>query len=278
MKTAFAGLNRRSAMRSFPRPTALADTLAELVPENRNGAVPIDPNVAGLFATAAVDIWLRGIHSFLISTALTRASPVWSSVAGYYASHYSVRGIAHLLGFFNIYRKGPRKGAIAHFNIQANQLICDFTTKDVGGGEHKFYWKAVHSNPHFENDPLFPLNHDFKVVSDASHRGRANYADHLQRLPAFQSLDEREIKDRVQRISDMDFDTPPIPSCDNFPDLDSVQIVAYQRIIRFRQFVDEILGTDNRFWSVQRDPTWVRGTMNFQMTDHSGIRAAPRLQ
>ena len=43
------------------------------------------------FAMAAVKMWLRAVHSFLISVSLTKASPIWSSVAGYYSSHYSIR-------------------------------------------------------------------------------------------------------------------------------------------------------------------------------------------
>jgi hypothetical protein len=274
VKSAFAGLNKQGPAQSFPQPLSLSNTLGDLVPGNRKGTVVVPGSVARLFATAAVDIWLRGVHSFLISASLTRASPVWSCVTGYYASHYSVRAIAHLLGFFNL----RRKGAIAQFNVQGGQLRCDFTNKGAGTREHGFYWKVVHNDSYFADDPLFPLNDDNAVISDAAHRGRANYADHLQRVPAFQVLDQREIKDRIERISEMEFDAPPIPSCDKFPDLDSVQIVAYQRIIRFREFVDDVVGTTNRFWAVHRDPRWVRGVMDFQMTNQAGLAAGTSTQ
>lgn len=64
----------------------------------------VEPKVARWFTTAAVDMWLRGVHSFLISVSLTNASPIWASVSGYYSSHYVVRAFAHLLGYFQLYR------------------------------------------------------------------------------------------------------------------------------------------------------------------------------
>jgi hypothetical protein len=217
-----------------------------------------------------VDIWLRAIQSLLISAALTRASPLWASVAGYYSSHYSVRGIAHLLGYFTLHRKK----VVVQFNVSGGSMTCDFAKKGGGKGEHSFYWKVVHSDPHFASDPLFPPNDDGPTISDSGHRGRASYGDHVERIPTFQALSEREIKDRIERISEMlDFDAPPIPSWDNYPDIDSVQIVAYERIIRFRQFLDQILGATSRFWDVHRNPPAVRTLMDFQVTEQSGLAA-----
>jgi hypothetical protein len=269
VRAAFAGLNRQGAGHLFPRPVALADALSTLMPQNKIGVVAIVPRTASLFATAAVDIWLRAVHSFLISASLTNASPLWASVTGYYSSHYSVRGIAHLLGFFSLHRKK----AIAHLTLQGGALVCDFVGKGAGEREHKFYWKAVRNEPYFASDPLFPENDDHAVISDAAHRGRANYADHVIRFPQFQALSEEETRTRVERISDMEFDSPPIPSCDRFPDIEAVQITAYLRIIRFRRFLDEILSNRNRFWSVHRDPPWARPLMDFQALNEAGLSA-----
>src|SRR4051812_48612238 len=117
VKTAFGVLNRGGAA-TFPRPIALAAHLETMIPPGRVGTVPINASGASMFASAAVDIWLRAIHSLVISAALTRASPLWASVAGYYSSHYSVRGIAHLLGFFTLHRKK----LVAQFNVTGGTM------------------------------------------------------------------------------------------------------------------------------------------------------------
>lgn len=270
VKAAFGVLNTVGAG-TFPRPIALTAHLESIIPPGRMGAVAVNAKVASLFGTAAVDIWLRAIHSLLISAALTRASPLWASVAGYYSSHYSVRGIAHLLGYFTLHRKK----LVVQLNVTSGHLTCDFMKKGGGDGEHLFYWKVVHRDEHFASDPLFPLNDDGSTMSDSGHRGRANYGDHVERIPAFHALGEHEIKRRLERISEMlDFDAPPLPSWDRYPDVDSVQIVAYQRIIRFRQFLDQILGATNRFWEVHRNPPPVRALMDFQVTEQSKLTAA----
>lgn len=57
----------------------------------------------------------------------------------------------------------------------------------------------------------------------------------------------------------------PIPNADSYPDIESVQLIAYHRLVRFRMFLDEILGSSNRFWSVHRKPSWALDYLNFQV-------------
>ena len=86
-------------------PGSLASRLNVIVDEAESEEEPVTPREIRMFATAAVEMWLRGIHSFLISAASTRVSPVWASISGYYASHYTIRAFAHLLGYFQLYRR-----------------------------------------------------------------------------------------------------------------------------------------------------------------------------
>jgi hypothetical protein len=58
-----------------------------------------------------------------------------------------------------------------------------------------------------------------------------------------------------------------VPRTDDFPDTVSVQFVAYHRIVKFRRLLDEILGSKNRFWKVQRNPHWCPAGMNFSVVD-----------
>src|SRR4051794_22938270 len=95
----FGPLIGRGEGHPFPGPRTLTNLLEHLAPP-KNGEKNLDRDAAACFATAAVDIWLRAVHSFLISASLTESSPIWASISGYYSSHYSVRAIAHLLGYF----------------------------------------------------------------------------------------------------------------------------------------------------------------------------------
>ena len=109
-------------------------------------------------------------------------------------------------------------------------------------------------------------------ASDTRHRDRANYSDHLFRYyPAFQALSKKELQARIQMISQIEFQDPPIPEIARFIDLESVQIVAYHRMVRYRQFLDEALGGGNRFWNVYRNPTFASGIINFQLTEPRGL-------
>jgi hypothetical protein len=112
--TTFRPLNVAAA--TFPPPRTLSVSLEGKLPKDPTTEVTINPKIASHFASAAVDIWLRSVHSFLISASLTEISPIWSSVSGYYSSHYAVRGLAHLLGYFQLFRrKRLAKLSLGHF-------------------------------------------------------------------------------------------------------------------------------------------------------------------
>lgn len=270
LHTIFQPLNKVGATRAFPPPAKLSETLEGLIPP-RGGASTrsVDSASAAYFATAAVEIWLRGVHSFLISASLTDVSPIWASVSGYYSSHYSVRGLAHLLGYFSLFHKGQ----IVQLQLGRRGPVCVFTQNPGGrtGGEHQLYWRLVKSNPMFAADPLFTKNSQGSDASDVGHRNRANYIDHIYKYPVFHPLNQDKLKDRIELISKIVFDDPPIPRLSEFPDVEYVQLIAYHRIIRFRKLLDEVLGGRNRFWNVHRNPSFAIEFMDFQLAEEEGL-------
>jgi hypothetical protein len=267
--SAFAPLNNEAAVHAFPEPASLSGALDKASPSATTGIVPQGktPLIAKMFATAAVDMWMRAVHSFLISASLTGVSPIWASVTGYYSSHYTVRSIAHLLGFFQLFTRKK----IIRLELQNGRFVCSFGPKTERDHEHRFYWKIVKSNPLFAADPFFTENTGDE--SDVKHRNQANYADHLSKFPVFRPLDAGAVKSRIERISEIEFQAPPIPQISLFPDIESVQILAYHRLVRFRDLMDTIVGTSNRFWKVHRNPTWARDFMDFQVTEEPSLRS-----
>jgi hypothetical protein len=213
---------------------------------------------------------LRGVHTFVISCTLTEASPIWASVTGYYASHYVMRAFAHTLGHFLLFRLKK----VARLQFAGGSYGCTVDPKTVRDREHVFYWRVVKDDRQFSVDPLFRRNVFDGDVSDAGHREHANYADHIDRFPNLATIQVDDIKDRIRRISQIPFDDPPIPRLQQFPAVESVQIVAYHRLVRFRQLLDEALEGKNRFWNVHREPPWVRDLMDFQLTEQGGLRSA----
>jgi hypothetical protein len=259
----FATLNVASVAHSFPRITHLSATLLRLFPNREDLEVTLAPQDAKYFATASVEAWHRAVHSFLISCSLTSASPIWASVSGYYASHYSVRALAHLLGYFLLY---DRKLVIC-MSLDGGAHHCSAVRRGGGDGEHKFYWRIVKQSACFATDPLFTQNPESGDVSDAGHRNRANYSDHVCVYPQFVPLSVDEISNRIERIASIEMTVPPIPDRGSFPDLESVQIVAYHRIVRYRKILDEILGGSNRFWTVQRNPPFANPYCDYQVNE-----------
>jgi len=257
----FAGLNRQSAASSFPAPGTLSELLSGHVdPSSPTKTVVATQQILTCFATAAVEMWLRAVHSFLISVSLTKASPIWASVAGYYSSHYSVRAFAHLFGVFQLHKKKR----IAYLDTGGAHLVLE--KKHGNDREHKFYWKFVSEHPELTSDPFFYPNQEDQF--DGGHRNKANYSDHVCRYPVFQPLDAQFLKDRVERISNIEFSSVPVPraDADHFPDIENIQIVAYHRLVKFRQLVDEVCA-GNRFWKVQRTPSWCPDTLKFSVVE-----------
>lgn len=247
----------------FPPPGSLSNALSGLLPADVPADVPVTAALVAHFMTAAIDIWLRSVHSFLVSAALTKTSPIWASVSGYYSSHYSVRGIAHLLGYFQMFQKKR----IAQISSDGQAVGCGFTSKRAGDAEHKFYWKITKNTNLLREDGLFTENRVDSDESDIRHRNFANYADHLLDYPDFAPLDETDLKDRIDQISKIVFDAPPIPRFSKFPDLEYVQLIAYHRLVALRRLLDEVLGSTNRFWNANRNPAFVADYMNFQLTE-----------
>jgi len=273
----YAGINfrflplRAAASSSIPKPGTLSARFDPLLKRTSPPAqVTAKPEDSALFATASVEMWHRGIHSFIISASLTKSSPVWSSVSGYYSSHYCMRALAHALGVFQIYRL---KKTVVH-GISGKSAHCSFNPKGAGDREHKYYWKYLKQSPLFSANPLFHDNDETGPASDAAHRNFTNYIDHLSAAPTFTPLSKEYLKERIDWISSIRFSAPPIPDRDKFPDIESVQIVAYHRIVAFRRLLDEILGTTNRYWSFHRNPSWTNSLIDFQLIESDPMESA----
>src|ERR1043165_3287050 len=164
VETVLAPLNKVAAGKAFPDPGSLSTAMEAVVPSKAAAActVTVPPGTAALFTTAAVEIWMRAVHSFLVSASLTEASPIWASVSGYYSSHYSVRALAHVLGYFQLFRRRM----LVHLKLECDHCICDFRRKQTRGGEHQLYWRLVKKTSTFEGDDLFTENEQDSETSD----------------------------------------------------------------------------------------------------------------
>ncbi|MBK6817689.1 MAG: hypothetical protein IPG82_20095 [Saprospiraceae bacterium] len=278
IKLMFKGLNKVNSATTFPPVNSLAKTLNSLVDNDHLGDIKFGINVDNFtiakFATASIEMWHRSLHSFFISASLTKASPLWSSVAGYYSSHYAIRAFAHLFGYYQLYNKKR----IVQLELTGQNYSCNFSKRGSSDREHTVYWKFVKN--YFTQDPFFYLNLDTPPTgqnsefrSDSGHRNRANYADHIGKFPVFAPLDSEDLKTRIYKLSVIEINDVPIPDVNGYPDIDNVQLIAYHRILKFRVFVDEILTSNNRFWNLQRNPTWAPSYFDFQAVsvDYSGI-------
>lgn len=268
LTAAFAPLKNQSAHYPFPASDSLSRSLNASVPRRSPSLAPkkVGPEVAQLFATAAVNMWMRAVHSFLISASLTDVSPIWASVAGYYSSHYSIRALAHLLGFFRLFSRGY----MVRLQLTAGQHFCIYSPQK--GREHHLYWAIVRADPHFGTDPFFTQGNQEEV----DHRDWAQYTDHVPLPDSFKPLNKEALRVRIDRISDIPFDAPPIPGA--YPDVDSVQVIAYHRLVRVRAFVDSIIGDDSTFWKINRNPTWAIEFMDFQLTEGRRLHSEFTLQ
>lgn len=254
---------------AFPAPTSLAKELQKELDKHIGVAsFNVPQKILQLVGTASIEMWHRSIHSYLISLSLTNSSHIWCSVAGYYSSHYAIRSFAHALGAFQLF--DAKK--IIELDLSGADNVCNVRPKrNNEGREHELYWKFVKSKSPFDSDPLFTINRPYNgQLSDAKHRERANYADHIGRVPNFSPLDLIFLKERADHIANIPLDDPPIPDYERYAELENVQIVAYHRLVRLRNYLDEILGTSNNFWKVNRDPAWARPIVNYEIVE-SGI-------
>ncbi len=261
---AFAPLNKTAAANSFPAVGSLSAALIKYIPK-ANVQLPHDievtPKIAAMFITAAVEMWQRSVHSFLISASLTEVSPIWAAVCGYYSSHYAVRAAAHLLGHFQLFRNKR----LVRLSTTNGKSVCTFDSKNAKDREHKFYWRVVKADPHFAADDFFTINDGAPADSDVGHRDKASYIDHLTIYPMFRPLNADNLGSRIDYITKIELKAPPLPQISKCPDVESTQLIAYYRLVTFRRLVDEILGGGNRFWKVQRVPSWATQFLNFQL-------------
>lgn len=91
--------------------------------------------------------------------------------------------------------------------------------------------------------------------------------DHLNKFPSFQTLDKEYLSQQIEKIASIELSDVPIPRKDSYPDIINVQLIAYHRMIKFRKFVDDVLGGSNRFWKVHRNPSWCLDYLDFQLVD-----------
>lgn len=259
----FRALNNKGSAASFPKPRALANLLRSRCAPFAIEIVAARPPDLSFFATAAVEIWLRAVHSFLIAASLTDSSPIWASVSGYYSSHYSMRAFSHLFGLFHLHQDKR----IIQLRRDGKGFVFEVIKKNGGDREHKLYWKYLAEHKELKDDPFFYPNREDIPESDGSHRNRANYADHLNSFPMFKPLDEEQLARRIQKIAEIEFSAVPVPNADKFADLATVQILAYHRIVKFRRLLDEVVGVDNRFWAVQRNPSWKPKDLTFEVVE-----------
>jgi hypothetical protein len=263
----FAKLDKRTAKLDFPKLGTLSGRLTTILSGPQPAAAVLPHEHFSMLATAGVEMWHRAIHSFICSVAMTEDSPLWASISGYYSSHFVMRAFAHSLGIFKSFSQRTSVQVV----VQGKQFVCSELADK--GGEHAFYWKAVKGHSYLLSNPLFRENHEREIAnredkSDVVHRNFANYADHLDsfRTPKLSSIEA--ISERIDKISRIRRHsiTAPTPQRDRFPDIGNVQILAFQRIVAFHDFLDARVA-NNRFWRAHRRPSWCKDIMLYQVED-----------
>jgi len=245
LELSFGKLDRQAARLDFPKPGTLSNQVSSLI--GGAGAGALTHQHSSMLASAGVEMWHRAIHSFLWSVVLTETSPLWSSNTGYYASHFVMRAFAHSLGIF----KSFTKRAAIQVVVRNGHFICNQLNENRG--EHAFYWRAVKEHPTLAPNPLFRENNEREDnkkedQSDSLHRTFATYTDHLNSFKAVNVPPVEEVTQRLEKISHIRrcSVTAPTPQRGRFPDLDKVQILAFQRIVAFHDFLDDKV-PKNRF-------------------------------
>lgn len=135
-----------------------------------------------------------------------------------------------------------------------------------GRGEHAFYWKAIKNHPNFIDNDLFRENSERDFQSESSHRTYANYIDHIDSFVPLELPATVSVANEVERISRIRLHSVTTPTRNDYPDLQNVQILAFQRIIAFQDFLDDKVA-NNRFWRAHRRPSWCQNVMLFQVEE-----------
>jgi hypothetical protein len=258
VELSFGKLDKSSARLDFPKPGTLSLCFNKLVKDAGTTPPTLPHQNCAMLASAGVEMWHRSIHSFLWSLALTEGSPLWAAVSGYYASHFTMRAFAHSMGIFKSFTQKKEIQVV----IQKGNFVCTLSNSQLG--EHAFYWKAVKGKLY--DNPLFHENNERDMKSDSAHRTFANYTDHVDsfapmKLPALETVAES-----VEKISRIRLHSVTSPSREDFPDLQNVQILAFQRIVAFHDFLDTRV-SKNRFWRAHRRPDWCKSVMLYQVDD-----------
>lgn len=260
----FGKFERAGVSLDFPKPGTLSQHLNKLLEGVDSGAITLSHQHSKMLASASVEMWHRAIHSFLWSVALTKSSPLWASVSGYYSSHFVMRAFAHSMGIF----KSFTKKEVIQVAIQSGQFIClPLSWSKNAKGEHAFYWKAIKGHPKLISNDLFHDNSERDPSSDAAHRTFANYTDHLCSFTPIEFPTLEAVADCVERISRIRLHSVTHPSREDYPDLQNVQILAFQRILAFQDFLDDKV-PNSKFWRAHRRPSWCKGVMIFQAEDN----------
>lgn len=260
IEVSFGKLDKPSAKMDFPKPGTLSRRFKEILDEGGTAAPTLSHQHSSMLASAGVEMWHRAIHSFLWSLALTENSPLWASVSGYYASHFVMRAFSHSMGIFKSFTH--RK--VIQVLMDGGHFVCSLL--EYKDGEHAFYWKAVKGHPKLLSNPLFRENSERNPKSDSSHRTFANYTDHVNSFLTMKFPALNDVAESVEKISRIRLHSVTEPSRDDYPDLQNVQILAFQRIIAFHDFLDERV-PKNRFWRAHRKPSWCKDVMVFQVED-----------
>lgn len=258
VEKSFGKLDNPPGSWDFPPRGSLSQCLNVLLAKPGKTPPALTHQQSRLFASAGVEMWHRAIHSFLWSVALTESSHLWSSVSGYYASHFVMRAFAHSMGIFKSFTLKKTIQVV----IQDRQFVC--MLPDAPGGEHAFYWKAVKGHAKFALNPLFRENNERDMNSESAHRTFANYTDHLDNFSPLKFPGLETVATNVGQISRIRLGSVAPPSRDDYPDLRNVQILAFQRIVAFHDFLEERV-PQNRFWRAHRSPNWCKDVMVFQV-------------
>ncbi|MEN3331105.1 MAG: hypothetical protein V7641_470 [Blastocatellia bacterium] len=258
---AFEKLDKPSAKIDFPKPGTLSKEFSALLGSSNTIIASLPHNKSQMLASASVEMWHRAIHSFLWSVALAETSPLWASVSGYYASHFVMRAFSYSLGIYKSFLKKKTCQVV----MNKGQFVLSILAKS-NDGEHAFYWKAIKGHPKFVSDDLFRENSERNEKSDSAHRTFANYTDHVDSFTPIKPPSLEKVKENVEKISRIRRHSVTEPSRDDYPDLQNVQILAFQRIVAFHDFLDERIPT-NRFWRMHRRPSWCKNIMLYQVED-----------
>jgi hypothetical protein len=259
LQISFGALNRSTAPLSFPNRGILSNYIANWLDPTVAGPRAVRPSEGRCFASASVEMWHRAVHSFLCSIALSSTSPLWSRIAAYYSSHFVMRAFSHALGFFKSFRLRRN----AQIVLGNGTLYCRPLTGRILG-EHAFYWRVTHDYPPFKDNPLFPTNNEREETSDCAHRNFANYIDHIDAFERLRCLEDDRITNEIDKISRIRRFAVRLPAREDYPDVSGVQILAYQRIVSFQEFLDERVSS-NRFWKNHRHPVWSKPFISFHI-------------